>query len=175
MATIAWGKPKIYVKDLDDASAKWQVLPTPADGTTELSSEKGDKLEAKIEGGEYEDVKYGRSTYSLALTIRAAKGRKRPIASVDGVVSHSYAVVLQPEDPEVQGFAMLKAAVSVDDTFSAEEGGQWAYTFDALKSAEDKQQLYWGKVVVTETGGAISKIEIDPEDTDDDSDKFEVA
>ena len=54
MAVIGWGKPRIFVKDLDDQSAKWIELPTPVEDSTQLSTEKGDKQEAKIEGGENE-------------------------------------------------------------------------------------------------------------------------
>lgn len=175
MAVIGWGKPRIFVKDLDDQSAKWIELPTPVEDSTQLSTEKGDKQEAKIEGGENEDVKYGKNTYSLALNIRAAKGRKRPISDDDGVVAHNYAVALQPEDPNVQGFCIEKATVSVEDTFTSADGGVWAYTLDALKSPAGRKQVNWGKIIITETAGVISKIECDPEETEGDEDKFEIA
>lgn len=175
MAVLGWGKPRVFVKDLDATSPKWEELPTPVDGSTQLTTTKGDKQEAKIEGGENEDVKYGKNTYALALNIRAAKGRKRPISDSDGVVTHNYAVALQPEDKEVQGFCMEKTTVSVEDTFSTEEGGIWAYTFDALKPGSDKKQVQWGKIEVTESAGTISKIECTPDDASGDGEKFEVA
>ena len=51
-----------------------------------------------------------------------------------------------------------------------------AYTFDALKSAADKNQVQWGKIIATPTTGSpITKIECDPDDEDGDGDKFEVA
>lgn len=96
MAVIGWGKPRIFVKDLDASSPKWEELPTPVENSTQLTTTKGDKQEAKIEGGENEDVKYGKNTYALVLNIRAAKGRKRPISDSDGVVTHNYAIALQP-------------------------------------------------------------------------------
>ena len=68
-----------------------------------------------------------------------------------------------------------KAAVSVEDTFTAQDGGVWAYTFDALKAAKDKKQVQWGKIIVTESSGNITKVECDPEDESGDTDKFEVA
>ena len=171
MAVIGWGKPRIFIKDLDADSPKWEELPTPVENSTTLETTKGDKQEAKIEGGENEDVKYSKNTYLLNLSIRAAKGRKRPISDEDGVVAHNYAVVLQPEDPMVQGFAIEKSAASVEDTFSTTEGGVWAYGFDALKPAKGKQ-VKWGVVKVTESGGNISKIELDPEGEEE---VFEVA
>ena len=175
MAVIGWGKPRSFVKDLDASSPKWEELPTSVENSTQLTTTKGDKKEAKIEGGENEDVKYGKNTYALVLNIRAAKGRKRPISDDDGIVAHNYAIALQPEDPEVQGFCMEKTTVSVEDTFTTEDGGVWAYTFDALKSASDKKQIQWGKIIATPaTGSPITKIECDPEE-DGDEDKFEVA
>lgn len=174
MAVVGWGKPRIFIKDLDATTQKWEELDTPVEDSTQLETTKGDKQEAKIEGGENEDVKYGKNTYALTFNIRATKGRKRPISDEDGVVAHNYAIALQPEDPEVQGFCMKKATVSVEDTFSTADGGVWAYTFDALKASSSDKQVYWGKIVLTESSGSISKIECDPEDTEGSSDKFEV-
>lgn len=168
---LNWGKPRLFIKDLDSENPKWEELPTPVQDSTTLETTKGDKQEAKIEGGENEDVKYSRNTYALNLSIRAAKGRKRPINDEDGVVNHNYAIVLQPEDVTTQGLAIEKSAVSVEDTFSAADGGIWAYAFDALKPAKGRQ-VKWGIVTVTDTEGDITKIEIDPEG---DEEKFEVA
>ena len=75
MAVLGWGKPRILVKDLDATGAAWEELPTPVENSTQLATTKGDKQEAKIEGGENEDVKYGKNTYALTFNIRAAKGR----------------------------------------------------------------------------------------------------
>lgn len=175
MAVLGWGKPRILVKDLDATGAAWEELPTPVENSTQLATTKGDKQEAKVEGGENEDVKYGKNTYALTFNIRAAKGRKRPISDTDGVVLHNYAIAVQPEDKDVQGFVMEKSAVSVEDTFTAQDGGVWAYTFDALKAAKDKKQVQWGKIIVTESAGNITKVECDPEDESGDADKFEVA
>ena len=96
MAVIGWGKPRVFIKDLDASAPKWEELPTPVEDSTQLTTTKGDKQEAKIEGGENEDVKYGKNTYALALNIRAAKGRKRPVSdSKDGSEEHT-AVLQSP-------------------------------------------------------------------------------
>ena len=50
MAVLAWGKPRIFVKKLG-VGGSWIELPTPVEGSTQLSTTKGDKNEAKIEGG----------------------------------------------------------------------------------------------------------------------------
>lgn len=177
MAVIGWGKPSIYIKDLD-GDKKWMKLPTPIENTTNLATTRGDKQEAKIEGGENEDVKYGKNTYMLELSIRAAKGRKRPISDTDGVVAHNYAVVVQPEDPLVQGFAMEKTTVSVEDNFTSADGGVWAYAFDALlpassESTDGAKQVQWGVINVAGTDENVTSITLDPEGEDVES--FEVA
>lgn len=148
MAVIGWGKPRIFVKDLDTEGASFEELSTPVEDSTSLETTKGDKTEAKVEGGENEDVKYAKNTYALSLTIRAAKGRKKPIADVDGIITHNYEVMLQPEDAEVDGFHIAKSKVSLEDSWSAADGGTWIYTFDALKT-EGHKQLEWGKVTGT--------------------------
>lgn len=151
MAKIAWGKPRIFVKNADEVGASWKELPTPAEDTTELSAEKGDKLEAKIEGGENEDVKYKRSTYTLAFNIRKAKDRPAPFPSTDGVVSDHYAVMVQPEDPTVEGFSIDSCTVSVDETFNAADGAMWNITMEALK-AKSGDTVKWGLVSVSSSG-----------------------
>ena len=35
MAVIGWGKPRIFVKDLDATSPKWEELPTPVENSTQ--------------------------------------------------------------------------------------------------------------------------------------------
>ena len=56
MAVIGWGKPRIFIKDLDVTSPAWEELPTPVEDSTQLTTTKGDKQEAKIEGGENEEL-----------------------------------------------------------------------------------------------------------------------
>ena len=159
MSLLGWGKCRVFIKDLDTASAPWTELPTPVEGSTILETTKGDKQEAKIEGGENEDVRYSKSTYVLNLNIRAAKGRKKPIADSDGVIAHNYAVAVQPEDPEAVGIMIDKAKPSVADTFSTEEGAIWEYSFDALKP-DTGDQCKMEVITVTEDGGIVSAVSI---------------
>lgn len=175
MAILSWGKPKLFAKNLDVEGSEWIQFPTPVVDSTELAPTKGEKKEAKIEGGENEDVKYAKNTYALTCAIRAAKGRKKPIADEDGVINGNWAFVLQPEDPTTQGFVMRKSTASLEDSFTAAEGGNWAYTFDAIKDGDHKQ-VEWGVITVTKDAqGKVSKIECDPIDEDGATDKFEVA
>lgn len=159
MSLLGWGKCRLFTKDLDTPSAKWKEWPTPVENSTVLETTKGDKREAKIEGGENEDVRYSKSTYALNTNLRAAKGRNKPIADSDGIISHNYAVAVQPEDPEAVGIMIDKSKPSVADTFSTEEGAIWEYAFDALKPDEG-DQVKLGVITVNEEGGVISDITI---------------
>ena len=154
MSVLGWGKCRLFVKDLDATSAKWVEFPTPVENSTTLETTKGDKQEAKVEGGENEDVRYAKSTYTLNANIRAAKGRVKPIKDEDGIIAHNYAVAVQPEDPEAIGIYIPKAKPSVNDTWSTEEGGIWEYAFDALKN-ENTTQIQMGVIKVTGSGDSL--------------------
>ena len=158
MSLLSWGKCRVFVKDLDKSGAKWEELPTPVENSTNLETSKGDKKEAKVEGGENEDVRYAKSTYTLNLNIRAAKGRVKPIKDEDGVITANYAVALQPEDPEAYGIMIPKSKPSVADTWSSEEGAIWEYAFDALKN-DTTTQVQLG-VVSVGTDGEVSFAEM---------------
>lgn len=154
MSVLGWGKCRLFVKDIDDPSAKWIEFPTPVENSTTLETTKGDKQEAKVEGGENEDVRYAKSTYVLNANIRAAKGRVKPIKDSDGIVDHNYSVAVQPEDPDAIGVYIPKAKPSVEDTWSTEEGGAWNYAFDALKN-EETTQIQMGVIKVTGSGDSL--------------------
>lgn len=140
---IAWGKPKIWVAPLVSGTpGEWEELPTPAEGTTTLTPTKGDKKEAKIEGGENEAVKYNRNTYLLEFSIRLGKGREKPFDDVDGVISGEYAIMVQPEDPTVEGIKIDKCVMSLEDSYSVEEGIMLKYAADVLKPTSGNQVKY---------------------------------
>ena len=148
MAKIPWGKPRLFTKNVDVSNSKAYELATPVEDSTQLTPTKGDKLEAKIEGGENEDVKFKRSTYALTYNIRKARGRKAPFPAVDGVVNAHFGIMLQPEDDDTEGFYIESSTVSVDDTFTAAEGAIWAIQHDAVKAATG-DTVKWGTVKVT--------------------------
>jgi len=155
MAKISWGKCRLFTKNADVTGSNAYELATPIEDSTELTPTKGDKLEAKIEGGENEDVKYKRSTYVLAYNIRKAKGRKAPFPAVDGLVDAHYGIMLQPEDDTCEGFLIESSTVGVDDTYTTAEGAVWAVQHDAVK-AETGDTVKWGTVKVTTTGSGTS-------------------
>lgn len=130
------------------------------EGSTSLNPTKGDKLEAKIEGGENEDVKYKRSTYQLLYNIRKGKlpggtTRPKPFPSIDGIVEHHYGVLLQPEDPTCEGFYIADCTVTVDDTYDTTNGGMWQVQMDALK-ADVGDTVKWGVVTLSTSGSGSS-------------------
>lgn len=143
MAELSWGKPKIeFGKVGADGAAPttWTVLPyVPVENSTKLTPTKGNKFEAKVEGGEVEAVKYGKNSYSFEFEIRAAKGRTKPIEDEDGVVNDEYAIRLTPENPECEGILIDRSVASVEDTFDTQEGKKWKYVFDVLKPKSGKQ------------------------------------
>lgn len=153
MAQISWGKPGIYVLDIDDPQGKIIKLPDPAQGSTSLDPTRGEKTEAKVEGGENEDVKYNKNTYVLQTTLRIKKGRSIPIKHDDGLVLHKYAVVIVPEDPGVDGYMIQSSTVSVEDHYTATDGGSVIYFFDVTKPTAG-HQVKLGKLTVTAGSGS---------------------
>lgn len=143
MAELSWGKPGIEFGKCGAngaAPTTWTKLAyDPVENSTKLTPTKGEKKEAKVEGGENEAVKYAKNTYVFEFEIRAAKGRTKPIADEDGVVSGEYAFRLTPENPECEGFLIERSTVSVEDTFDTAEGKKWKYTADVLKPVSGNQ------------------------------------
>lgn len=156
MALISWGKCKIFAKNADVVGSYAYELATPVEDSTELTPTKGDKLEAKIEGGENEDVKYKRSTYALTYNIRKAKNRKAPFPAVDGLVSDHFGIMLMPEDPTCEGFLIESSTVGIDDTYTTADGAIWAVQHDAVK-AQTGDTVKWG--TVTQSGSSITFVE----------------
>lgn len=137
MSVIAWGKPKIevapFVNGVLPEIPVWTDLPTSKEGSSQLTTAKGNKQEAKGEGGESVDVRYSKNGYSFATDIFVKVGDTRPIQDADGVVAVNYAVRLTPEDDKAEGFLFDKSVVTVEETWNATDGKMLKYTFDALK------------------------------------------
>lgn len=153
--TIGWGKPAIYVKKTSGSGGTWEKMPDAVEDSVQLTPTKGDKMEATIEGGAPEAVKYKRSTYELAYAIRNAAERDMPIEHEDGVVSDEYAVVVVPENPAAPGCYIERSSVSVEDPFNAADGSNWTYTHSVL-TPETGKMVKWGVMTVTESTGSIT-------------------
>lgn len=147
MANLSWGNPAIYYRKAG-TTGPFKKLPDCAKGTVTADTTKGEKTEAKTEADKNDDVRYGANGYALNATVRAKKGRKKPFKEKHGIILDEYEVYLQPEDPECLGFYMPLTRVSIADAFSAANGGDWPYTFDALDPGEGKEDFEWGYVTV---------------------------
>ena len=159
MSKIGWGKPRIIVKNITKAGS-FRELPTPVEDTFDVSTEKGDKLEAKIEGGDYEDVRYKKNGMTITMDIRVAKGRKKPFNDVDGVIQDEFELYVVPEDPTVPaGLHVQRACVSAELKDTAADGMTYTYTIEPLKPASGKT-VEVGTVTVTESSGLISACSI---------------
>jgi hypothetical protein len=134
MAVLNWGKPLIELAPLgaSDAIGAYVATSTPQENSAQLTTTKGDKKEAKEEGGGVVDTKYNKSGYSFVFKLFVKKGETRPIPDEDGVILTNYAVRMTPEDTTTTGFLMEKTAASVVETWSSDEGSLLEYTFDGL-------------------------------------------
>lgn len=144
MKALSWGKPRIfYAEIVDGVEGTWTEMKTPVENSTKLTTTKGDKKEAKIEGGEIECVKYNRNTYALECEIRIGlenDGTETtpPFTEVDGIVENTYAVKIQPENASVPGIYIKNAVVSLEDSWDSENGKINKYTFDVVKATSGK-------------------------------------
>lgn len=147
---ISWGIPKISVKNLATGSTAI-VFHTPVEDSTQLSMEKGDKMEATIEGGEAEAVKYKRGKYTLEFQVRLGDSHNKwQIDGIDGVVDGEWSVELEPEDyaSGAPGFKMPKAVCSYEDSYSSGDGIMRTYQFESLKPEVGKQIIWTGSASV---------------------------
>jgi hypothetical protein len=133
---INWGKPDIEVADVaaDGTVGAYTKWPTPAEDTTQLTTELGDELSANEEGGEPVDKKRKKGTAFLELSLFVKKGEARPVEDVDGIVAGHKAVRIIPsEDDECEGRSIEKATLTMTETWNSAEGSRLKYRFDALK------------------------------------------
>lgn len=137
--TVGWGVPTIEVRKVSDTTGAWQKFATPVEDSTSLEATQGDKMEAAIEGGTNEAVKYKANTYQLTFQVRQVPERTDPIEDVDGVVSDEYSVRITPEDPNAIAALIERASVNVQVSFDATNGLVRTYTFDVLKPATGSQ------------------------------------
>lgn len=104
-------------------------------------------------------MRYNKNTYTLTFSIRMAEGRLKPIPSKDGVIPEEYAIALEPEAAEATGLKIDRCALSVEETWSAEDGGVWKYTAETLVPTSGEQVKL---VTVTYENGNPIFTPIDP-------------
>lgn len=136
--TLSWGKPTITIDD--------NAIPTPVEDSTELTVEKGDKVEATIEGGGIEAIKYKESTYQLTFKIRRAKGRTFPLEIKKGLCDGEHKIVLKPETTGAPGFIIPRGVIAVDETYTPSDGAMWEVTVDALDPTDGvSEPVQWAE------------------------------
>jgi hypothetical protein len=136
---MKWGKmilqvAKLIYNALDEVWEfdKWITLPTPVLDSFTLTTEAGEKLEAKVEGGELVASRLSVSKYNFEFEIFLGDNAK-PIEDVNGVIPDEYAIRVIPEDATLPGFMMGRCSVSAQETFTSKDGHKVKYNFEALK------------------------------------------
>lgn len=138
---LSWGKPTIMIDGI-------ALAYTPVENSTQLTVTKGDKKEAIVEGGGVEAVRYKKSKSQLKFNIRHAQGRSFPLPIKGGVCDGEHSVALVPEETGAPGFTIARSIITVDETFTAEDGAIWEVTVDVLNPASGE-----GEAVVWEDTG----------------------
>ena len=145
MAVILWGKPSITSTSVNPASGAGTstdlTVPTPVAGSTQLSTESGDKHTADIEGGGYEAIRYDRNSFTLTFAVRFAKGRTMPFedVSADGVVQGTYKFVVTSEEVGAPVMTLNEATVRYDDEMDADDGARRVYSAESILPASGNQ------------------------------------
>ena len=137
MATLTWGKPKLEIWAVVQGStptpADWLLFPDAKQDSAKLSTSKGTRLEAAIEGGELIDVKYQKNKFTFECEVFVQRGAAKPIADSDGITEGFYSLRLTPEDATLKGWQLDKTKVSVEESWTSKEGTLLKYTFEALE------------------------------------------
>lgn len=166
MAQLSWGKPTIEFGMCGvngAAPTVWTKLPyDPVQNSTKLTPNKGEKKEAKVEGGENEAVKHAKNTYVFEFEVRSALGRTKPIQDSDGVIDGEWAIRLTPEDIACEGILIERSKPSAEETFDTENGKKWKYTFDVLKpNTGDQVKPYFAQSIAVSPSSLVFEKEAD--------------
>lgn len=157
MATILWGKPAITVTVVNSEGASARLtIPTPVQNSTTLSTERGDKHEALIEGGGNEAVRYDRGKYTFEFEVRFAAERYMPFSdkSKDGNVTGTYKFeVSDPENANAPTMTMHEAVVTYEDTLDSDDGARRHFYCESLIPSGDGEQVTWGDGASTSGSG----------------------
>lgn len=163
MPNISWGKPGVYFGAQGKAPGAntydFELLPTPAEDSTQLTGQQGEKVEAKIEGGAAEDTKYKDPTLELVMKVRMAKEDSGSLRQLPSVLYKSgstteytkdkVAVCLIPENPEAPGFFCAACSVSIIETYTAADGAFWEITL-SINVPTTGNAIQWGQYYATE-------------------------
>jgi hypothetical protein len=133
MGKLIWADANVEIAPVVESGTQTFVaVDKPALGTTTLSTTEGDVLEARDESNAIVDSITRASDVTLVFNLFKKKGGTKPIADVNGVVAQEYSVRWWGIDPTAGGYLMPRCSVSVQESFTVAEGGQWIYTFRGL-------------------------------------------
>lgn len=160
MIQLMWGEANsaIAKQKADGNYDAFKELPPCVENALQLTTTKGEKKEAKVEGGGVEAVKYNKNAYALAMSFRRGivKGVMRTFPfdddEVDGVVDGIYALRVQPEDKTSGGLSVMECIISTEDTYTAADGAIKIVTFDFIRPEEkdengkNKPTINWSPI-----------------------------
>lgn len=146
MKQLMWGEAlaAIAKQKADGTYDAFKRLPKCVENALNLATTKGEKKEAKVEGGGVEAVKYGHNTYGLAMSFRRGTVKGQAVTfpfdddEVDGVVPGIYYLRVQPEDKASGGLSVKEVVISTEDTYTAADGAIKIVNFDFIKPEENE-------------------------------------
>ena len=146
MKQLMWGEAlsAIAKKNTDGTYGEFNRLPDCVENALNLATTKGERKDAKVEGGATEAVKYGYNAYALSMSFRRGMVNGKPVTfpfskdEIDGVVSGIYYLRVQPEDKTSGGLSVKEVVISTEDTYTAADGAIKVVTFDFIKPEKDE-------------------------------------
>lgn len=142
---LSWGNPTIECTKLTatgETTGSAIVFPAIKQGTAQLTTTEGSKIEAKDLGGNVVDQRVEVNTYEFVCQVYVQNSTPDPIPHENGVVADNYEFKLTPESASCRGFMFKKAKVSVVNLWTADDGELLEYHFKALKDNQGKQLTY---------------------------------
>lgn len=145
MKKLMWGKALAALARKKDTGGydTFAKMPEMVENSMALNTTKGEKKEAKVEGGGVEAVKYSKNGYSLVADFRRGMVGSTAVAfpfddyEVDGVVDGVWYLRVQPEDKTAGGLAVEEVIISTEDLFTSADGAIKRVTFDFIKPEPD--------------------------------------
>ncbi len=144
MKQLMWGEALAAIarQKTDGSYDEFKKLPKCVENALNLTTTKGEKKEAKVEGGGIEAVKYAHNAYALAMSFRRGVVKGKPVTfpfeELDGVVDGIYALRVQPEDKTSGGLSVMEVVISTEDTYTTADGAIKVVTFDFIKPEENE-------------------------------------
>lgn len=157
MKTISWGKPGIYYRKKSDQY--FSKVADAVEGSAQLTFNEGDKMEARVEGGDVEAVKYKAGSYELEYGVREAAETTQHIPHVNGVVADTYVIAVIPENPAAPGIFIEASSTVVGTNYTAEEGMTTTYKHAAMAAATGSA-VKRGVITATAATGASGKFSL---------------